>query len=74
MGKRAVNNENQAFVDGYTTVSLGARHTTVIAGNRTTFQAVLDNATNKNYWGTAGSNLIGVGAPRMLKVTARMQF
>lgn len=74
VGKRPVNNENQAFVDGYTTVSLGARHTTVIDGKRTTFQAVLDNATNKNYWSTAGSSLLGVGAPRMLKVTAQMQF
>ncbi|RFC40179.1 MAG: iron complex outermembrane recepter protein [Candidatus Nitrotoga sp. CP45] len=74
VGKRAVNNENQAFVDGYTTVSLGARHTTVIAGNRTTFQAVLDNATNRDYWSTAGTNLLGVGAPRMLKVLARMYF
>jgi len=74
VGKRPVNNQNQAFVDDYTTVSLGARHTTIIDGKRTTFQAVLDNATDKNYWGTAGSNLLGVGAPRMLKVTAQMQF
>ncbi len=74
VGKRPVNNENQAFVDGYTTVSLGIRHNTVIAGQRTTFQAVLDNAADRNYWSTAGNGLLGVGAPRMLKVTARMQF
>ncbi|CAG9933236.1 TonB-dependent siderophore receptor [Candidatus Nitrotoga arctica] len=74
VGKRPVNNENQAFVDGYTTVSLGARHNTIIAGQRTTFQAVLDNAANRNYWSTAGNGLLGVGAPRMLKITARMQF
>ncbi|CAH1386612.1 TonB-dependent siderophore receptor [Candidatus Nitrotoga sp. M5] len=74
VGKRPVNNQNQAFVDDYTTVSMGARHTTIIDGKRTTFQAVLDNATDKNYWGTAGSNLLGVGAPRTLTVTAQMQF
>ncbi|MEO6423661.1 MAG: TonB-dependent siderophore receptor [Candidatus Nitrotoga sp.] len=74
VGKRPVNNENQAYVGGYTTMSLGVRHTTSIAGNRTTFQAVLDNATDRNYWSTAGNGLLGVGAPRMLKVTARMQF
>lgn len=74
VGKRPVNNENQAFVDGYTTLSLGARYTTVLGGNRTTFQAVLDNATDENYWSTAGSNLLGVGAPRTLKVTAKLEF
>lgn len=74
MGKRPVNNENQAFVGGYATVSLGARYNTVIAGQRTTLQAVLDNATNRDYWSTAGNGLLGVGAPRMLKVIAQMQF
>lgn len=74
VGKRPVNNENQAFVDSYTTLSLGARHTTLLGGKRTTFQAVLDNATNKNYWSTAGNGLLGVGAPRTLKVTAKVEF
>ena len=74
VGKRPVNNENQAFVDGYTTLSLGARYTTRVAGKRSTFQAVLDNATDENYWSTAGSNLLGVGAPRTLKVTAKVEF
>ena len=74
VGKRPVNNENQAFVDGYTTLSLGARYTTRVAGKRSTIQAVLDNATDENYWSTAGSNLLGVGAPRTLKVTAKVEF
>lgn len=74
VGKRPVNNENQAFVDGYTTVSLGARHTMLFGGKRTTFQTVLDNATNKNYWSTAGNGLLGVGTPRTLKVTAKVEF
>lgn len=74
VGKRPVNNENQAFVDGYTTLSLGARHVTLVAGKRTTLQAVLDNAADKNYWSTAGNGLLGVGAPRTLKVTAKVEF
>ncbi|WP_434516908.1 TonB-dependent siderophore receptor [Dechloromonas sp. ARDL1] len=74
VGKRPVNNENQAFVDSYATLSLGARHTTVIGGKRTTFQAVVDNVTDKNYWSTAGNGLLGVGAPRTLKVTAKVEF
>ncbi len=74
MGQRPVNNENQAFIDSYTTLSLGARYTTRIADKRTTFQAVLDNATDKNYWNTAGSGILGVGAPRTLKVVAKVEF
>ncbi|MGV3655458.1 MAG: TonB-dependent receptor, partial [Noviherbaspirillum sp.] len=74
VGKRPVNNENQAFVGGYTTLSLGARYATRIAGNRTVFQAVLDNATGRDYWSTAGNGLLGVGAPRTLKVVAKMDF
>ncbi|CAE6709144.1 hypothetical protein [Candidatus Nitrotoga fabula] len=47
---------------------------TIVSGQRTTFQAVLDNATNRDYWSTAGNGLLGVGAPRMLKFIAQMQF
>lgn len=74
VGKRPVNNANQAFVDGYTTLSLGARHATRIAGKRTTFQAVLDNVTDENYWNSAGNNLLGVGLPRTLKLTAKVDL
>lgn len=74
VGKRPVNNENQAFVDSYTTLSLGTSYTTKVAGKRTTIQAVLDNATDRNYWSTAGNGLLGVGAPRTLKVVAKMEF
>lgn len=74
VGKRPVNDENQAYIDSYTTLSLGVRYTTRAAGKRATIQAVLDNATDKNYWSNAGSGLLGVGAPRTLKVTAKVEF
>ena len=74
VGERPVNNANQAFIGGYTTYSLGARYTTRLAGKRTTFQAVVDNVTDKNYWSTAGNGFIGVGSPRTLKVAAKIDF
>jgi iron complex outermembrane receptor protein len=74
VGERPVNNANQAFIGGYTTYSLGARYTTKLAGKRTTFQAVVDNVTDKNYWSTAGNGFIGVGSPRTLKVAAKIDF
>jgi iron complex outermembrane receptor protein len=72
--KRPVNNENQAFVDDYAVLSLGARYATRIAGKLTTVQAVLDNATNNDYWSTAGNGLLGVGAPIALKLAAKVEF
>lgn len=74
VGERPVNNENQADIDSYATVSLGARYSTRIAGKRTTLQAVLDNVTDKGYWSTAGNGYIGVGTPRTLKVMAKVSF
>lgn len=74
VGKRAVNDSNQAFIDSYTTLSLGARYVTRVAGYRSTFQAVIDNVTDKNYWATAGNGLLGVGAPRTLKLAAKLEF
>ena len=74
VGRRPVNSANQAFVDDYAILSLGARYATRIAGKRTMLQAVVDNATNSNYWSTAGNGLLGVGAPIMFKVVSRVEF
>ena len=73
VGKRAVNALNQAFVDGYTTYSASIRYTfDRITPNGLTLQLNADNLTNKRYWSTAGNNLLGVGLPRQLKLTARV--
>jgi iron complex outermembrane receptor protein len=74
VGKRAVNNLNQAFVGAYTTVSLGARYTTKVTGRTVTLQANLDNAADRNYWATAGNGLLGTGAPRTLRVAAKIDL
>lgn len=74
VGKRAVNNLNQAFVAGYTTLSLGARYTMRLQGRNVTLQANLDNATDRDYWATAGNGLLGTGAPRVLRVGAKVDL
>ena len=73
VGERAVNALNQAFVDGYTTFSASLRYTFENVGkDGLTLQLNADNLTNERYWSTAGNNLLGVGAPRQLKLTARI--
>jgi iron complex outermembrane receptor protein len=74
VGRRPVNSANQAFVDDYAILSLGARYATRIAGKRTMIQAVVDNAANSNYWSTAGNGLLGVGAPILMKIVSRVEF
>ncbi|MGN6830524.1 TonB-dependent siderophore receptor [Paucibacter sp. M5-1] len=74
VGKRAVNNQNQAWILAYEVFSLGARYQTRLAGQPFSVQANLENATDKDYWSTAGNGLLGVGAPRTLRITAKLDF
>jgi iron complex outermembrane receptor protein len=74
VGERAVNNLNQAFIGSYTTLSLGARYRTRMANQNLTLQANLDNAADRDYWATAGNGLLGTGAPRTLRVAAKLDF
>jgi iron complex outermembrane recepter protein len=73
VGERAVNALNQAFVDGYTTFSASARYTVDgLLPQGLTLQLNADNLTNERYWSTAGNNLLGVGLPRQIKLSARV--
>lgn len=74
VGKRPVNNANEAFVGGYTTFSAGSRYTTRWAGTGVTLQANVDNLTDRTYWSSAGNNLLGVGLPRTVRVAAKFDF
>ena len=74
VGARAVNNLNQAEVAGYTTLSLGTRYATRWLDRPLTLQANIDNATDLDYWSSAGNGLLGAGLPRTLHVAARLDF
>ena len=73
IGNRAVNNFNDAFVDGYTTLSASARYTFEDVGrDGLTLQLNADNLTNERYWSTASNGLVAVGFPRQIRLTARL--
>ncbi|MGR4871478.1 TonB-dependent siderophore receptor [Variovorax sp. LARHSF232] len=74
IGKRAVNNANQAWIPGVGLFSLGTRYRTRMFGTTATIQANLDNVADKDYWSTAGNGLLGVGAPRTLRVAAKFDL
>ncbi|CAM2154511.1 iron complex outermembrane recepter protein [Pararobbsia alpina] len=74
IGPRAVNDANQAWIGGYTLYTAGLQYTTKILGKRATFQANLENASNKRYWSSVGSSQIGVGLGRTLELTSTFDF
>jgi iron complex outermembrane receptor protein len=74
IGPRAVNDEDQASIGGYTLFTAGLRYSTRIFGKRATVQANLENLTNKRYWSAVGSNQIGVGLARTLELSSTIDF
>lgn len=74
IGPRKVNDLDQASIGGYTLFTAGMRYSTRIFGKRATFQANLENASNKRYWSAVGSNQIGVGLARTLELTSTFDF
>jgi iron complex outermembrane recepter protein len=74
VGKRMVNNLNQAHLPGYTTLSLGTRYQTRWNDRVVTLQANVDNATDRDYWSSTGNGLLGVGLPRTLRLAAKLDF
>ncbi|WP_394261821.1 TonB-dependent receptor [Moraxella boevrei] len=77
-GERYVNDTNSLKVDGYTTLDLGARYKTQVAGKDVTFKGVVANVTDKEYWGSVGGypgyGYLTVGEPRTLKLSATFDF
>lgn len=73
-GEQEVNALNQASIDSYTIGSLGARYKTLLGKQKATFQVVVDNVTNKDYWNTAGNGFLGVGRPRTVQANVRLDF
>lgn len=77
-GNRYADNANTLKVDGYTTLDIGARYKTQIAGKDVTIKGVVANATDKKYWasvgGYAGNGYLTVGEPRTLKLSASFDF
>ena len=72
-GRRPVDDLNQAFVGGFTTLGLGARYETRLFGRRTVWQLNIDNVADKRYWAAAGTRL-AVGVPRTVKAGVKIDL
>ncbi len=80
VGKRYATADNRLSLASYTTLNVGARYTTRIAGRSVALRASVDNLTNKAYWGgswgASGDSGIsgGLGAPRTFQLSASVDF
>ncbi len=77
-GARYADAANTLKVDGYTTLDLGARYRTMLAGQDVTLKGVVTNVTGEDYWqsvgGYAGAGYLNAGEPTALKVSATFDF
>jgi len=74
IGKRPLDNNNQGFVGGYTTVSAGISYGFKAAGVTYTVRLNADNLTNKNAWAGIGGNLASALTPRLFKASMNVKF
>jgi iron complex outermembrane receptor protein len=69
---------NTLELPSWTRLDLGARYLTTISGKAVTFRARVDNATDRNYWASAGgypgANYLVLGAPRTFSLSASIDF
>lgn len=74
VGNRAINNQNTAFIDGYTTYNAGIRYSTDIADHPVTFRLNGENLTGKKYWAATGANLLSPALPMTVKFAVTSRF
>ncbi|WP_454731425.1 MULTISPECIES: TonB-dependent siderophore receptor [Cupriavidus] len=73
-GDMYVNSANTQKVPSYTTVDLGARYLTKVAGKAVTLRAGVNNVADKRFWTTTYDGFVLPGASRTFLANASVQF
>lgn len=83
-GKRFADAANTLSVAGFTTLDVGGRYKTNIAGKDVALKATIANLTNKKHWvsvggyensqGENGAGYLNAGEPRSVKLSASVDF
>lgn len=71
LGRRPVNDLDQATIGGVTTLGFGMRYAQTLGRQRLIWQANVENATNRRYWAATGNNRLAVGLPRTWKLSLK---
>lgn len=73
-GNRPINQANIAKVSGFTTYDIGARYSTEMFGNETSFRLYADNITHEKYWSATASSLLNPNLPPTIKLSVTTRF
>lgn len=65
---------NEYSIPAWTRVDLGARYKTRLDERAVTFNALVENVADENYWASANGGYLTQGAPRTFKVSATVDF
>lgn len=74
IGRRAVNNLDEAFIPGYTLLNAGFAYRRILGSYPWTFRLNAENITNKRYWSSTGSLYLAEGAPSVIKFSLQTRF
>lgn len=73
-GGQYVEVANEYSIPAWTRVDLGARYKTRLDGRVVTFNALVENVADENYWASANGGYLTQGNPRTLKLSATVDF
>lgn len=72
IGVREINPQDQGVLPGATTTNFGLSYTGRISHDRVSLNLNCRNCSDKRYWSSAVNGALGVAAPRMVSLTARI--
>lgn len=72
--RRAVNDEDQAWIGGYTLFTLGAGYRLQLHSHTASVRLNIDNLANKHYWSAVGSSQMAVGLGRTAMLDVGMDL
>jgi iron complex outermembrane receptor protein len=74
-GRQDVDAANTRSIPSWTRLDLGVRYATTIAGQLTTFRALLRNAADRDHWsGVSSFGGLAQGAPRTVQLSATVDL
>jgi iron complex outermembrane receptor protein len=73
-GRRAFDEQNTLFADGFTRIDLGARYQTRVSGRLATFRIGVQNVADAKYLSNTSFGTFGFGAPRTVRFSAEFDL
>jgi len=74
VGRRAVNNLDEAYVPGYTLLNAGFAYERDVWSQPWTFRLNSENLTNRRYWASTSSLYLAEGPPAVVKFSLETRF